>query len=113
MYCDYHNFPRQPVSSEKLETRGRNNIISHCITRIYPKLGKNVCAICWSFCACPSFVDQLDKYWLPNIAPSSQPRYSHAENCYYNKILEDYKDWIIMELFDNDTPQLILTKFMH
>ena len=47
-------------------------------------------------CACPACVYQLDKSWLPNCVLSSQPRYSLVENCYYNKVLEHYNDFIIM-----------------
>ena len=76
--------------------RGRNNIISHYHYRVDPKLGKGVCEILHIPCACPSCVAQLDKYWLTNIAPTYQPRYTHVENCYHLKTLEYYNDWIIM-----------------
>ena len=70
------------------------------------ELVKGICAINRIPCAYPACVAQLDKYWLPTIYPSSQLRYAGVENCYYNKILEHYNDWIIMELLDNKTPQV-------
>ena len=30
-------------------------------------------------CACKACVAQLDKYWLPNCDPSSQPRYERVK----------------------------------
>ena len=74
--------------------------------RVDLELGKCVCAIFLIPCVCTSCVSQLDKYWIPAIPPSPQPRYSHVESCYYNKILEHYNDWIIMKLLDNKTPQV-------
>ena len=44
---------------------------------------------------------------LPNCDPSYKPNYAHVENCYYNKILEHLSNWIIMELLDNRTPQIM------
>ena len=32
--------------------------------------------------------------------------YYRVENCYYNKILEHYNDWIIIEVLYNNTPQV-------
>ena len=86
--------------------RGRNTISLHYNYRADPELGKCVCAIFRIPCACPACVAQLDKYWLPNCDPSSQPRYAHAENCYYKKILEHCNYWIIMKFLDNKTPQV-------
>ena len=38
-------------------------------------------------CAFPACVDKIYKYWFPTISPSSQPRYAHVDNFYYNKKL--------------------------
>ena len=73
--------------------------------RVDPELGKAVCAICQVSCAFTACVAQLDKYWLPTIAASSQPRYARVEKCYYNKIIEHYHYWIIMKFLDNKKPQ--------
>ena len=80
MSWDYRDFPRHPVSAEKFERRGRNNIISLFYYRVDPKLGKGVYVILWVLCAFSACVDQLDKFCLPNIASSSQPRYVRIEN---------------------------------
>ena len=69
MSWDYWKFSRQPVAAEKFEMRGRNEIILLYRCRVDPKLGKDVCDICRIPCACTVYVAQLDKYWLPNIAP--------------------------------------------
>ena len=61
-----------------------------------PKLGKGFCAISWIPCAFTACVDQLANYWLPNIDPSSQPRYANVGKIYYNKILKHYINWIII-----------------
>ena len=90
--------------------RGRNNIILPYHYMVDPELGKGVCAICQIPCACPACVHQLDKYWLPTIHISSQPRYEHVEKFYYNKILENYNYCIIVELLDNKTPQVKFDK---
>ena len=76
--------------------------------RVDPKLSKCVCAIRRIPCECTDYVDQLDKYWLPNCDPSSQSRYDYVENCYYNKIIEHYNVWIIMEVLNNKTPHVAL-----
>ena len=110
MSWDYRKFIRHPVAAENSKMRGRNPNISHYHYRIDPTIGKGVCAISWISCSHPSSVDKLDKYWLPNIAPSSQPRYVHVDNFYYKKILEHYNDWIIMELLDSKTPKVELYK---
>ena len=59
----------------------------HYHYRVDPELGKGVCDIFCIICACPARVYQLDKYWLPTIFPSYQPRYARVENCYYKKYL--------------------------
>ena len=99
-------FPRKPVAAETFETRGRNNILLRYHYRFDPELGKGVCEIHWIPCAHPACVAQLDKYWLPTISPSYQPKYAHVKNIYYNKILEHYNDWIIMVFLDNKTLQV-------
>ena len=68
--------------------RGRNNILSYYHYRVEPEIGKGVCVVFRIPCACPSCVAKIDKYWLPTINLSSQPRYAHVENCYYKKMLE-------------------------
>ena len=85
MTWDYQKFPRHPVSAEMFGMRGRNTIFLNYNYRVDLEPGKGVCAIFWIPCACPSFVDQLDKYWLPTIPPSYQPKYDNVENCYYKK----------------------------
>ena len=85
--------------------RGINTIILHYYYSIDPKLGKGVCNIFRIPCACTACIAKLDRYWLPNIDPSSQPRYARVENCYY-KIIEHNKNWIIMDLLENKTPQV-------
>ena len=72
--------------------RGRNTILSHYHYRVDPELGEGVCVVFRIPCACPSFVAQLDKDWLPTINPSYQPKYVYVEKCYYSKILEHYND---------------------
>ena len=86
--------------------RGRNTIIQHYRYRVNPELGKVVCDIFWFPYACPSHVDQPDKYLLPTISPSYKPRYSRVVNCYHNKILEHCNDWIIVAFLDKNTPQV-------
>ena len=86
--------------------QGRNNHILHYHYRVYPKLVKYVCYIFHITCACSSCVAQLDKYWLENCAPSSQSRYARVDNFYYNKIIEYYNYWIIVELLDIKTPKV-------
>ena len=71
-----------------------------------PELGKFVCLIHCIPSGCLAYVVQLDKDWLLTIPPSSPPSYAHVGNFYYNKILEHYNDWIIMEFIDNKTPQV-------
>ena len=88
MTWDYRKFTRHPVAAEKFETRGRNNMILNYHYMVDTKLGKGVCENCQIPCECTACVTQLDKYWLPTIVPSYQPRYAHVENCYYNKIIE-------------------------
>ena len=80
----------------------------HYHYRVDPNIGKDLCAICWIPCACPACVGQLDKHWLPNCAPLSQPSYSRDENYYCRKILGHYNNWIIMEFLENKTPQVEL-----
>ena len=62
--------------------RGRNTILVHYHYKVDPELVKGVCAIFRIPCEYQAWVYQLDKYWLPNIAPSYQPRYANVENCY-------------------------------
>ena len=76
--------------------------------RVDPNLGKVVCAILRIPCACPAYVAQLNKNWLPNGDPSSQSRYAHVENCYYNKVLEYYNNWTIIEFLHKNTPKVEL-----
>ena len=58
---NYRNFPCHPVACEWCHIIGRNNIILHYHYRVYPNLGKCVCAISRIACACRVFVAQLDK----------------------------------------------------
>ena len=67
---------------------GINTIILHYNYRADIELGKCVCTIIQITCVCQACIAKLDEYWLPNIAPSSQPRYDRVENCYNNKIIE-------------------------
>ena len=106
MTWDYRKFPRHPVSAEKCEIIVINTIIFHDHYRVEPELGKVACVIRRIPCACPACVAQLDKYWSPTITPSSQSRYAHVENCYYNIILEQYNNCIIMNFLDSKTPQV-------
>ena len=76
---DYCNFPRHPFAAEKSEIIGRNTIISYYHYRVDQEHDKGVCGICRFPCACPNYVAELDKYWLPTIPPSSQLRYAHVE----------------------------------
>ena len=69
MALDYWKFPRHPVAAEKFKMRGRNTIILHYNYRVDPGLCKGVCVIFRIPCACTACVDQVDKYWLPTIAP--------------------------------------------
>ena len=85
--------------------RERNTTPSRFPYRVDIELGKYVCVILLVSCACPACVGQLDKYWLPTIYTSSQPRYDRVENGYYENILEHYNDWVIMEILDNKTLQ--------
>ena len=102
----YRNFPRHPVAAENFKFRGINTIILHFHYRVDPELGKGFCVIHRITCACPCCVDQLDKYWLPTIYPSSQPRYAHVDFSEYIKILEHYNDWIIVNFLEKKTPQV-------
>ena len=79
MTRDYQKFPRHPVAAENFETRGSNSILSYYHYRVDPELGKGVCSIHQIPCACPVYSAQLDKYLLPTIATSSQPRYARVE----------------------------------
>ena len=83
--------------------KGRNTIISSYHYRVDTEFVKGVCVILCITCACPACVAQLDKYLLPTIAPSPQPRYAHVENCYHNKILKNDNNWIIKKFLDNKT----------
>ena len=85
MTWKYQKFPRHPVSAETFEMRGRNTIIWHYHYSIDTKVGKIVCSIHQIPYACPASVAQLNKYWLPTIAPSYQPRYYRVGNCSYKK----------------------------
>ena len=87
------------------DERGQNSVFSNSY-RVDTKLGKFVCSIHRIPCACPSCVAQLDKYWLPNCDTSSQPMCYRVENCYYNKIFKHYNNLIIIEVLDNNTPQV-------
>ena len=87
IFWDCQKFCHHPVAAENFVVRGRNTLISIYHYRVYPKLGKVVCVIFRIPCVCPACVDKLDKYWLPNCAPSSQPRYARDENCYFKKNL--------------------------
>ena len=102
----YKKFPRHPVTAENFKMRVRNTILLHYHYRVDPEVGKSVCAIHRVPFACTACVAQLDKYLLPNIAKSPQPRYARVETFYYNKILEHYNYWIIMEFLENKTPQV-------
>ena len=112
MTWDYRKFPSHPVAAEKLEMRVRNTIIYYYLYRFDTELGKCVCAIHRIKRSCPSCVAQLDKYWLPTISPSSQPRHAHFENCYYSKIIEHCNDWIIMKFLDNKKTQVEFDKLL-
>ena len=70
MTWDYWKFPRHPFAVEKFEMRGRKTIILSYHYRVDPELSKGVCAIRRIPSACTACVAQLDKYWLPTIAPS-------------------------------------------
>ena len=105
IYWEYRKFPRHQVAVKKFKMRGRNTILSHYNYTVDTKLSKCVSAICGIPCACPSCFSQLDKYWLPNIVQSYQPRYYRVGSCYYNKIFDHYNYWIIVELLDNKKPQ--------
>ena len=72
----YRKFPRRPVSAEKFEMRGSNNILSHFHYRVDPELVRGFFS-----------VPQLDEYWLPTISPPSQLRYARVKKFYYKKIL--------------------------
>ena len=78
MSYDYQKFPRHQVAAEQYKTRGRNAMLSHYYYRVNPKLGKGVCAIFLIPREYPSCVAQLDKYWLPNCAPSTKPMYARV-----------------------------------
>ena len=67
--------------------RGRNTILSNYNYRVDPKIGKYVCDISIIPCECKTCVSQLDKYYLPNCDPLSQPRYDCVEKCYYKKVI--------------------------
>ena len=84
----YQKFPSHSVAAETFEIRGRNTITLYYNYMVDPNIGKGVCVIFRILCACKACVAQLDKYWLPNCAPSSQPMYARVENFYYNKVLE-------------------------
>ena len=86
--------------------RGINTIILHYHYRVGPKLIKGVSMIRRIICVCPTCAAKIDKDWFWNITPSSQPTYTHVENCSYNKTLDHYNDWIIVELLDNKIPQV-------
>ena len=106
MSWDYWKFTRHPLAAVKYEIRGINTILSPYHSKVDPKRSKHVFAIFYIPCEYPACVDQLDKYWLPNCAPSFQPRYTRAESFYYNKIIEHCNDWIIVEFLDKNTPQV-------
>ena len=65
MSWDYQKFTFHPVDTEQSETRGRNTIIQNYHCRLDTNIGKGFCAIFQIPCACPYYVAQLDKYWLP------------------------------------------------
>ena len=67
--CDYCNFPRHLVAANKFGMRGINDIILNYHYRVDPEVGKGVCVVDFIPCSCPSYVDQLDKYWLSTLAP--------------------------------------------
>ena len=69
MYWDYWKFPCHPIAAEKFEMRRRNEIILHNHYRVYPKLGKGVCAIIQIPCVCPDCVAKIDKDWSSNCVP--------------------------------------------
>ena len=92
--------------AEKFKTRERNTFIFHHNYRVDTELGKGVCDISWISCACTDCVNQFDKYLLPTISTSSQPRYAYIENCDYKKTLKHYNDWIIITLLDNNAPHV-------
>ena len=79
MSWDNQKYTRHPVAAKKFKMRGSNTFILNYHYRVDPKHGKYVCAICRVPCTCPACVDQLDKYFLPNCAPSYQP--SHLCLC--------------------------------
>ena len=97
MTWDYWSFPCHKFAPERFKTRGRNTILYHYHYRVDPDIGRGVFAICLTSCAFLACVSQLDEYWLPNCAPSYQPRYVRIQNWYSKTILEHYNDWIIME----------------
>ena len=104
MSWDYWKFPRHPVAAKIIEIRRGNTIILHFHYRVEPKLGKGVCDIYLIPCTFPACVPQLDKDQLSNCDPSTQPSYARIDNCYYNKLLKHYNDWVIMVFLDNKTP---------
>ena len=105
MYWDYWKFPCHPVTDEWYKMRVSNTIISRYHYRKWSKAWKLCLCHFFITCASPACFSQLNKDWLPNCAQSYQPRYAHIENCYYNKIPEHYKYWIIIKLLDNNTPR--------
>ena len=76
MTWNYRKFSRHPVSTEKVEMRIINTIISDYHYIVDPEVGKGFDVICRIPYVCPTCVAQLDKDCLPTIAPSSQPRYA-------------------------------------
>ena len=69
MTWGYCKFSRHPIAAEKSEMRGRNTTLLHYHYRFDPELGKGGYVIFGILCECPACVVQLDKDWLPNIAP--------------------------------------------
>ena len=82
-----------PSCCSKFEMRRRNIILLYYYYSVYTNICKCICAICWIQCEHKPCVDQLDKYWLPNCAPSYQPSYTCVEKCYYKKYLNITTIW--------------------
>ena len=64
-----------------------------------PDLDEGFCAMRRITCACNRCVEQLSKYWLPNLDKTLQPRYAiKPETCKYPSILRGYNKWYIAKL---------------
>ena len=104
MTWDYCQLSRHPVPAEEFEKEEEllffciiiKCLIQNLVNAFVPFVGFHVHV--------QAVLINLINIGLPAITPSSQPRYAHVENYYYNKIIDNFNYWITMKLLSSKKP---------